>query len=416
MKTIDKKSELKKNKWVATGLLIFMASIFIGTTIWLKYAKDGIFWIGGLRAFSEAAMVGALADWFAVTALFRYPLGVKLPHTNLIESSKARIGDNLGTFVVDNFLTSENIKYYTQKVSLSDIIGKWLIVSKNQDFLIQEIYHLLINTLKKNDDKTAITFIENKIREATNSFEINILVGNIMEYILKKKEHQKLVTYIASEAKVFVDNNRKMIKDKVSEKSFFLVPDIINDEIATQLTRGILEFFSDVEKNINHPLRNDITQKLNIFIEDIRTENHWKVKFENLKTEFLKEDRVEKYANDIWIMIKNNIEKEMNSDNSSIRQYIKKNLDDFAINLIENKELQNKIDVWSREAMEEYILKNVHQVGEMISNTVGNWDGKELSDKLELEVGKDLQYIRISGTLVGGIVGLLIYIIVHILM
>lgn len=414
MKDLNKKAELQRNKHLATGILILMAVVFIATTILLKKGYSG-FWIGGIRAFSEAAMVGALADWFAVTALFHHPLGLKIPHTNLIESSKSKIGDNLGNFVVDNFLAPNNIRPYIQKIKVANKVGEWLYHTKNQDFLIKETSAILLNILTKIDDQTAVNFIQNKVREIADNMEMHTLAGNTLEYIIQKNEHQQIITYLSSEGKFFVSKNQDMIRDRVSENSYFFIPKSVDNKIADKVASGLLDFFSEVEKDANHPLRKEITQKLENFAQDLKTKERWKNELQVLKKEFLNDEKIKNYAVDIWEIIKQNILKELQTEESSLKTYLKKNLNELALNLQADEILQNKIDHWVRITAYKHILKNTHQFGEMISSTVGNWDGKELSQKLELEVGKDLQYIRISGTIVGGTVGFLIYIMVHFL-
>ena len=163
MNDAEKKIQLRKYKLFATGLFVLMAVIFVATTILEK--RNPAHWIGYIRAFSEAAMVGALADWFAVTALFNYPLGLKIPHTNLIENSKDRIGDNLGNFVVSNFLSPSNIRPYIQKLKISQFVGEWLSKERNQQNLVKEMSNIVLDILNKLDNSAVVNFIGNKAKE-----------------------------------------------------------------------------------------------------------------------------------------------------------------------------------------------------------------------------------------------------------
>src|SRR5690606_6288039 len=186
-----KKAQLRKYKMFATGLFVAMAVIFVVTTI-LQKTNDS-HWIGYVRAFAEAAMVGALADWFAVTALFNYPLGLRIPHTNLIENSKERIGDNLGSFVVDNFLSPQNIRPYIQQLKISHAAGEWLAKERNQDMLVTELSHIVLDILQKLEDDAVVKFIEKKASEMTDDLKINTIVGNGIDYILHKNDHQRII-------------------------------------------------------------------------------------------------------------------------------------------------------------------------------------------------------------------------------
>ena len=403
----EKKIQLRNYKMFATGLFALIAVIFVVMTILEK--KNPAHWIGYIRAFSEAAMVGALADWFAVTALFHYPLGIRIPHTNLIENSKERIGDNLGNFVVENFLSPQNIRPYIQKLKISNFVGDWLSKERNQENLMKELSNIVLDILNKLDDTEVVNFIGKKAKEMTDDVKINEIIGNGLDYVLDKNDHQRFITNLSKQIKDYVLNNQKMVKERVKSESFFLIPKFVDDGIAEKITKGLSNYFEEVELDENHSLRAEITQKLYEFSKEIQTEEKWVEEFRSIKNDFLKEEKIQQYSTDIWNSIKKSLSKELEEEQSSLKNYIRKNLAELSQNLQTDENFQHKIDHWIRVTAYKYILKNTHQFGELISGTVGNWEGKELSEKLELEVGKDLQFIRVNGTIVGGFVGLIIY-------
>ena len=403
----EKKIQLRNYKMFATGLFALMAVIFVVMTILEK--KNPAHWIGYIRAFSEAAMVGALADWFAVTALFHYPLGIRIPHTNLIENSKERIGDNLGNFVVENFLSPQNIRPYIQKLKISSFVGDWLSKERNQENLMKELSNIVLDILNKLDDTEVVNFIGKKAKEMTDDVKINEIIGNGLDYVLDKNDHQRFIANLSKQIKEYVLNNQKMVKERVKSESFFLIPKFVDDGIAEKITKGLSNYFEEVELDENHSLRAEITQKLYEFSKEIQTEEKWVEEFRSIKNDFLKEEKIQQYSTDIWNSIKKSLSKELEEEQSALKNYLRKNLTELSENLKTDEVFQNKIDHWIRVTAYKYILKNTHQFGALISSTVGNWEGKELSEKLELEVGKDLQFIRVNGTIVGGFVGLIIY-------
>ena len=407
MNDTEKKLQLRRYKAFATSLFVLMAVIFIVTTVLQK--NNPAHWIGYIRAFSEAAMVGALADWFAVTALFHYPLGLKIPHTNLIENSKERIGDNLGNFVVSNFLSPENIRPYIQKLKVSAMAGKWLSSERNQDVLVNEITALAFDIINKLDDSEVVNFIANKAREMSDELKINKIVGTGLEYILTNNDHQKLITNLSAQIKDYVLDNQQIVQQRVKRESYFLIPKFVDSSIAAKITDGLAGFFEEVEIDPQHSLRFEITEKLQVFADEIQHSESWDEDFKKIKNDFLHDEKLQQYAGDIWLSIKNVLKKELETENSALKKYVRKNMSELADNLQSDEDLQHKIDHWIRVTAYKYILKNTHQAANLISSTVGNWEGRELSEKLELEVGKDLQFIRVNGTLVGGLVGLLIY-------
>ncbi len=406
-----KQKQLTRYKSLATGLFILMAVIFILMTILQK--ENNSHWIGYIRAFSEAAMVGALADWFAVTALFNYPLGLKIPHTNLIENSKEKIGDNLGNFVVDNFLSPQNIRPYIEKLKISAYVGDWLSKDKNQHVLINELSSILKDILNKLDDESVVNFISNKAEEMTDSIRLNSVIGNGIEYLLNKNDHQKIITNLSSQIKNYILQNHQMVSERVKKESFFLIPKSVDHKIAEKITKGLSDYFLEVEEDLSHPLRAEITNKILDFSQELKDEPKWEEEFNSIKSDFLQSEKIKQYSSDIWQSLKSSLIKELSQEDSKLKSYVKKNIDEFVSNLQNDEHFQNRIDNWVRLTAYKYILKNTQNFGELISTTVGNWEGKELSRKLELEVGKDLQFIRINGTIVGGLVGLLIYTIAN---
>ncbi len=406
-----KRKQLRKYKAFATGLFLLMAVVFVITTILQK--DNSSHWIGYVRAFSEAAMVGALADWFAVTALFRHPLGLPIPHTNLIENSKQQLGDNLGGFVVSNFLSPQNIRPYIQKLKISNFVGEWLGKEKNQAVLIRNLSDIVLDILNKLDDATVSLFISKKVSEMTDDIKLNAIVGNGIHYILEKNDHQRIITSLSSQIKNYITENDEMIKDRVKKGSYSFIPSFVDHKIAGKIASGLADFFKEIEEDTEHEIRSLITGKIQEFSTDLKEDPKWDQEFKNIKNDLLKADKLNEYSNDIWVSIKKTVMEELQQEDSSLKKYLSKNLDEFSQNLKTNEGLQDKIDNWVRVTAYKYILRNTHQFGNLISSTVGNWQGKELSEKLELEVGKDLQFIRVNGTLVGGLVGLIIYTISH---
>lgn len=406
-----KRKQLRKYKAFATGLFVLMAAIFIITTIFQKTHDSH--WIGYVRAFSEAAMVGALADWFAVTALFRHPLGLPIPHTNLIENSKQKLGDNLGSFVVSNFLSPQNIRPYIQKLKVSNFVGEWLAKENNQEILIRNISDIVLDILNKLDDSTVSSFISKKVSEMTDDIKLNTIIGNGISYLLDKNDHERIVTNLSKQIKEYITENEEMIQERVKKGSYTFIPSFVDNKIADKIASGLSDFFKEIEENPQHEIRALITQKIREFSVDLKEDPKWNDEFKNIKNELLKNDKLDEYSTDIWISIKKTLMKELQDDQSSLKNYLSKNLNEFSQNLKTDEKLQNKIDHWVRVTAYKYILKNTHQFGNLISSTVGNWKGKDLSEKMELEVGKDLQFIRVNGTLVGGLVGLIIYTISH---
>ena len=406
MTEVEKIQNLKKHKAIATGLFLLMAIVYF-TMVYLDLHSDAK-WIGYVEAFAEAGMVGALADWFAVTALFRYPLGLKIPHTNLIENSQKAIGDNLGHFVTDNFLTPSTIRPYIEKLEVVKYAADWLNKPSNQKDLQDELIHFTKKIVTDLDDKDVVDFITLKGDEILKQFNLPELVSSSLEYVLEKEKHDEILEAIIPKAKEYILESDLIIKDKLNEKhpviSFFA-----GKKISKGVVEGVVSFLDEVAEDKEHPIRHNIERIIKDNIQNIKESPDWKAKLETLRDDFITKERMNEYSMDLWQAIKLNLTESFDDPNSALQTYIQKNIKKLTENLNDNQEMIDKINGWVRHFIYRMILRNVKEVEGLISSTVDKWEGKQLSEKLELEVGKDLQFIRINGTLVGGLVGLLIY-------
>ena len=410
----DKKRKLKFHKAFATGLFLLMALTYIGSLWWQKRNPELSF-LGYIKAFSEAAMVGALADWFAVTALFNKPLGLPIPHTNIIENRKNDIGDNLGSFVVENFLNPENIRPYIKRLIVASHIGKWLKKETNTNVIVEEVQEKIIEIIDETNDDKIINFISEKSTALLKDVKIHLFVSDLLLYVANNKEHQRLLNYVFDRIQEYISVNEDMIKERVRQESSSFIPSFVDDILAKKITAGLNNYFKEISENPEHSMRLEIDDKINQLIHEVSTESKWKNELDSIKNKLLNDEKITLYSKDLWEYIKGMLLNDLKQplEQSSFKSYLKKSIIKFANQLDTDLEMQQKIDKWLQKNAYKYILKNRGEVGNLISATVGNWQGRELSEKLELEVGKDLQFIRVNGTLVGGLVGLLIYMITH---
>lgn len=404
---LTKSAQLRKHKIIATGLFLLMAAIYVLSAWLLK--NHSYTWLGYLKAFSEAAMVGALADWFAVTALFHHPLGIPIPHTNLIENRKKSIGDNLGGFVVSNFLNAATIRPYIRKLNISTLLIQWLGSEKNTGILVTEISRIAKDVIQNADDKAVTGFISNKSKELLQEIKLNEVLASGLDIIMKRGDQARILDYLVNKLRNYVTDNEAMVRERVKKESHFLIPGFVDNMIASKITNGLARYLHEIETNPNHKIRHEVNEQLTQFINDVRTSPKWQQELQQIKDMILSGDKIQQYAFSIWKHLQAGIINDLEAQESAIQLYLKKTLLEMVTNLKQDEAMQHKLNAWVRQQAYKYILQNTKKAGELISHTVGNWEGKELSNKLELEVGKDLQFIRINGTLVGGLVGLVIY-------
>ena len=342
----QREKQLQFHKNLATGLLVLMLVIYI-SMVFLQKKYPEISFIGYVKAFSEAAMVGALADWFAVTALFQKPMGLPIPHTNLIEERKADIGNNLGGFVVENFLKPKQIRSNIENIMVSKYMVEWL------------------------SKETTPEKIENIIK----GMSLNVRGSQMLVEFLDKGKHQELFSQLFEKIEMYISENQNMVRREIDNQFPPLIPSFIREAISQKVVDGLQEFVMKITRDEAHSVRREMTTQLYDFAERLNS-SEWE--------------------NKITKLLQDNVNKQISGFKT-------------------NEEFQKKLDVWFQKTVYRFALRNKTKIGDFISDTVKNWEGKELSQKLEMEVGKDLQFIRINGTLVGGMVGLVIYALTQLL-
>lgn len=406
----SKEKQLRNHKNLATGLFFLMALIY-ALMVYLQHIKPAS-WMGFVEAFSEAGMVGALADWFAVTALFRHPLGLPIPHTNLIERKQKDLGENLGKFVKDNFLNPENIRPYIEKLDVVTFVSNWLIKKNNQEIVEEEVLEMIKKVIDDLDDKEVENFLTHKAVEILHSIDYQKLASSGIHYVIEKEEHVKLLERILPQLSEYVEESRDLIRQRISENRPFIAF-LAGKKISTEVTDGLLAFIEEIQNDKNHFVRQKLTLNLEELAKDLLIDSTWNEKFDALKLEFISEENLSPYTEEAWVSMKQILIENLEDSESLLKGYLRRNIQKLAFNLTNDEDLGKRINNWIQHFLYRMVLKNRNEVERLISNTVESWEGKDLSNKLELEVGKDLQYIRINGTLVGGLVGLVIYSLTH---
>ncbi len=402
----EKEKQLRKHKRIATGLFFLMAIVY-GLMVYLRHISPQT-WMGYVEAFSEAGMVGALADWFAVTALFRHPLGIPIPHTNLIERKKNDLGRNLGSFVKTNFLSPKNIRPYIEKLDVIKFVSDWLNKPSSREILGTEILNLMKKIIHDLDDEEVRGFLARKGSGILKTIDYQKITSSGIHYMVEKGEHIKLLETILPQLREYVEESQEMIRERISENRPF-ISFLAGKRISREMTDGIAKFIEEIELDKNHFVRQKLTENLEKFASDLLVAQDWEEKFNQLKTDLISPENLNEYADDAWESVKKVLEENLENPNSGLHHYLNKNIQKLSESLENDEELKLRLNKWIRHFLYRMILKNSEEVQTLISKTVAGWEGKELSNKLELEVGKDLQFIRINGTLVGGLVGLVIH-------
>jgi uncharacterized membrane-anchored protein YjiN (DUF445 family) len=400
--------DLARMKQIATALLLGMVCLFAVAL----YLERDFAWAGFLRAFAEAAMVGALADWFAVTALFRHPMGVPIPHTAIIRRNKDRIGASLGNFVENNFLTPEVIASKLETMDIPHRVADWLAQPENAGEIAQRITAVIpefLNALRHDDVQR---FLEENIAARVRALEVAPLAGNLLSALTTNNRHQFLLDEGLKLAERILNDNKDFIRRKIEEETPWYVPKFVDNRIYDLIITKAEQTLREVNLDNDHELRQKFNVATQDFILNLRHSDDYKQKVESLKEDLLENPVVRQYFSSLWGDVKYRIITDAERPDSNIRQQINASLQSLSNALLNDETVRNRVNTWMQQVLLSIIINRKSEITAIISDTVKKWDADTMSDRVELYIGRDLQFIRINGTLVGGTVGVIIYLIV----
>ncbi len=400
-------NDLRKMKRLATGLLLVATVIFLLSRWW--EVNDGPTWIGYVRAMAEAGMVGALADWFAVTALFRHPLGIPIPHTAIIPTKKDMIGDSLGDFVGENFLSEDVVRDKLARVEVSSRVGAWIGQESNADRITAELATAARGVVTVLRDEDVQDVIEQVLLRKLMEKPIGPPLGTVLEGVLADGSHHRMVDLVCDRAYDWVVGNQEMVLRIVHERAPSWSPRFVDDLIADKLFLEVQNFAWAVKTDPEHPLRKAVDTFLSDFATDLQRDPDTIERAERIKQQIVAHPDVQKFIGQAWGTVKGLILDAAADPSSALRTRVRDGLVSFGTRLSTDAELRGKLDGWLADAAG-YVVRHYRgEITTLITDTVSRWDAEETSRKVELQVGRDLQFIRINGTVVGALAGLVIY-------
>jgi uncharacterized membrane-anchored protein YjiN (DUF445 family) len=406
----EKAAALRKMKLVALALLIAMAVVFV-----FAFALQREYpWLQYVRAAAEGGMVGALADWFAVTALFKYPMGIKIPHTAIIPRRKDQIGASLGEFVETNFLSEEVVQDKLASVNIAAARASgWLRRAGRARCQGGRRRHPRRVQVLNDDDVQAV--IEGMVRKHLLAPPWGPPVGRMAERIFHDGHHHKLVDLLVDRAADWVDDNHETVTHLVSDRSPTWVPQFVDGLVGDKVYVEILKFVRAVQADQNHPVRQQIDKYLNDLAQDLQHDPAMIARAEDIKAQVLGDPEVRELASRTWGTVKNALLGAVDDPDSDLTIKFKGAVRDFGSRLVNDPELAGKVNAWIGDAAGYLVRTYRSDIAGVITDTVARWDAEETSQKIELQVGKDLQFIRINGTVVGSLAGLAIFTVAHLI-
>lgn len=405
---------LVQMKRVATTMLVVVAAVFIVARIF----EAQVPWLGYVRAFAEAAMVGGIADWFAVTALFRHPLGIPIPHTAIVPSRKDRIGTALGNFVQRNFLTREVVESKLAAMKLGERGAQWLARPENSRRIARAAAHGLSGAANVMRDEDVQELVDRGIVSRLRRMQAAPLAAKTFELLTADGRHQALLDDALRLAARFLDENEEMIRERIKKESPWWVPGAVENRLGDKIVSGVEKTLVAVAADPEHPLRKRYDEAVEKFVANLRENPETIARAEQIKLDVLDYPGVAEFSREVWGDVKTriaNYAEKLADDTEAEPDQLERWLAGLGQKVLADPALAAKANGWIVELVTYSVEQAREEVAKLIATTVAAWDADATSRKIELQIGRDLQFIRINGTLVGGLVGLLLYVVAQLL-
>jgi uncharacterized membrane-anchored protein YjiN (DUF445 family) len=390
----------------ANGLLVAMTILFVFSHLWRP--DPGVWrqvW-GYVRAFAEAAMVGGLADWFAVTAIFRRPLGLPIPHTAVIPRNQKRIADAVGRFIADNFLEPGLVAERVKSQDLSDALGKWLADPAQSGALSSELVSAVPALLDALDDETVSSFLRKQAADAASGASIAPAFGSVLEALAEQGRHQAILDALLKQGWKLLRENEYMIRERVRGRSGWLMRFVSADQkVADSLIDAIADLLHDVSVDMHHPLRMQLNDMVTKFADDLRRDPLLQKRIGQWIREAAFHPTVAGAVEAGWDEFKQSLRRDCANPEGSLRKWLQEALVNLGRGLIREPAVREALNVRIRSLLVELADRHGEDVARLVSDTIRSWDADTIVEKLETNVGRDLQFIRLNGTVIGGLVG-----------
>jgi uncharacterized membrane-anchored protein YjiN (DUF445 family) len=402
-----KQRDLRRMKAVATGFLVGATVVYL-LARWQE-SLGAPAWVGFVRAAAEAGMVGALADWFAVTALFRYPLGIKIPHTAIIPTRKNTFGSSLSEFVSANFLSEEVVRDKLRRAEVTRRLGERLRRRETAERITTELATTVRGAITVLRDEDVQEILEQALVKPIVDRQWGPPLGTLLGQVLADGAHHKLVDLVCDRAYEWVRDNHALVLRIVGDRAPTWSPKFVDEIIADKVYGEVLAFAWMVKATPDHPMRKAVDTFLAEFAYDLRHDPETILRAEQIKQSLLAHPAVRNFVGSTWSTVKKLIIEAAEDPSSELRRRVTDGIASLGKRLAEDDELRTKADGWLENAAAYIVRHYAAEITTLITDTVERWDGVETSRKIELQVGRDLQFIRINGTVVGSLAGLVIH-------
>ncbi|MFC5906609.1 DUF445 domain-containing protein [Streptacidiphilus monticola] len=402
-----KQRGVRRMKLVATGFLVGATVLYVLST-WAVRSHAGS-WAGYVQAAAEAGMVGGLADWFAVTALFKRPLGLPIPHTAILPTKKDQFGRSLGHFVGENFLSVEVVRARLGALGAARRLGEWLSAPGSAERVTREAAAALRGALAVLRDEDVQAVVGEAVTRRAQAQPVAQPVGALLERIVAEGGHKGVVDLLVNRAHDWLVERREQVISTISSEAPGWTPKFIDRQVGVQGYKELLRFVTHVRDDPEHPARGAVDSFLADFAQELQSDAATIARIDRAKAQLLARPEVQDLIASAWNAVRGMILAAADDEDSQLRRRIRDGVANFGARLARDARLQAKLDGWLQDAAEHVIDTYRGEITSLITDTVASWDAADASRKIEANVGRDLQFIRINGTVVGAIAGVLIH-------
>ncbi|AKN68635.1 membrane protein [Streptomyces sp. PBH53] len=403
----ERRRGVRRMKLTATGMLLFVAVVYVLAKA-AGHAGAGE-WTDYVAAAAEAGMVGALADWFAVTALFRHPLGLPIPHTAIIPTKKDQLGVSLGEFVGENFLSEDVVRQRLRAVGIGSRLGAWLAVPEHADRVTAELATALRGALTVLRDSDVQAVVGEAINRRAAAQEIAPGIGKTLEKIVADGGHRRVVDLVVARAHDWLVLHRDDVMVAVEGGAPGWTPRFVDRKVGERVYKELLRFVTEMRDMPSHPARGALDRFLTDFASDLQSDTDTRARVERLKGEVLGRGEVQDLIASVWTAVRSMIVAAAEDERSELRQRVRAALLSLGARMATEPKVQDKVDTWVEGAAVHVVTTYRKEITSLITDTVAGWDAEHTTRKIEAHIGRDLQFIRINGTVVGSLAGLLIF-------
>ncbi|KOV59346.1 membrane protein [Streptomyces sp. MMG1121] len=405
----ERRRGVRRMKLTATGLLLFVALVYVLAKL---AAHEGAGpWAGYVAAAAEAGMVGALADWFAVTALFRHPLGLPIPHTAIIPTKKDQLGVSLGEFVGENFLSEDVVRQRLRAVGIGSRLGAWLAEPEHADRVTAELATALRGALTVLRDSDVQAVVTEAVTRRANIQEIAPGLGKMLEGIVADGGHRRVVDLVVTRAHDWLVLHQGDVMVAVEGGAPGWTPRFVDRKVGERVYKELLRFVTEMRDMPGHPARGALDRFLTDFASDLQSDTETRARVERLKGEVLGRGEVQDLIASAWTAVRSMMVAAAEDERSELRLRVRAALLSLGTRMATEPKTQEKVDNWVQGAAVHVVTTYRKEITSLITDTVAGWDAEHTTRKIEAHIGRDLQFIRINGTVVGSLAGLLIYVV-----